>query len=76
LSKHRKVDSHLVQPADGQSVRGRTQWDAMTEVTKHGKWNATRMALLIFVRYMPRSAVGAVMMELAKQLIETLGHHH
>lgn len=48
----------------------------MTEVTKHGKWNATRMALLIFVRYMPRSAVGAVMMELAKQLIETLGHHH
>jgi len=48
----------------------------MAEVTSHGKWNATRMALLIFVRYTPRSAVGAVLVEAAMRLIETLGHHH
>ena len=48
----------------------------MTEVTNHGKWNATRMALLIFVRYAPRSAVGAALVEAAMRLIEALGHHH
>jgi hypothetical protein len=63
-------------PADARAVRGRTQWDAMAEVTSHGKWNASRMALLIFVRYGPRSAVGAGLVEVAIRLVETLGHLH
>jgi len=70
------VPAKIKHPVDAQAIRGRTQWDAMAEVTSHGKWNATRMALLIFVRYTPRSAVGAVLVEAAMRLIETLGHHH
>jgi len=46
------------------------------EVTKHGEWNAARMALLIFVRYAPRSAAGAALAWAAVRLIETLAHHH
>jgi hypothetical protein len=64
-------------PADGQQgIRSRTQWDAMTEVTNSGNWNATRMALLILARYGPRSAVGAALVEAAIRLIEALGHLH
>jgi hypothetical protein len=48
----------------------------MAEVTNHGKWNATRMALLIFVRYAPRSVAGTALIEAAMRLIEMLGHHH
>lgn len=62
-------------PTEAQAVRGRTQWDAMTEVTNQGKWNATRMALLIFVRHTPRSAAGVVLAEAALRLIEAFGHH-
>lgn len=57
-------------------VQGRNQWDAMTEVTSHGKWNATRLALLIFVRYAPRSAAGAALTDAALRLAELLAHHH
>lgn len=63
-------------PADAQQPRGRTQWDAMAEVTNDGKWRATKMALLIFVRYAPRSALGAVLVEAAMRLIEAVSHHH
>ena len=64
------------EPPKAETVRGRTQWDAMAEVTNHGKWNATRMALLVFVRYAPRSALGAALVEVVMRLIEILGHHH
>jgi hypothetical protein len=66
----------LKRPADVRAVQGRTQWDAMTEVTKQGEWNASRMALLILARYGPRSAVGAVLAEAAMRLIEILGYLH
>lgn len=48
----------------------------MAEVTNDGKWRATKMALLIFVRYAPRSALGAVLVEAAMRLIEAVSHHH
>jgi hypothetical protein len=48
----------------------------MAEVTNDGEWNATRMALLIFVRYAPRSAAGAAVADAALRLVEILAHHH
>jgi hypothetical protein len=48
----------------------------MTEVTSDGKWNASRMALLIFARYAPRSAAGVALADAALRLVETLVHHH
>jgi hypothetical protein len=62
--------------AASETVQGRTQWDAMTEATRHGKWNATRLALLIFVRYAPRSAAGAVLVDAALRLVELLARNH
>lgn len=80
VSRRRKVRHAAAvdneQHAGSREMRGRTQWDAMAEVTNHGKWNATRMALLIFVRYAPQSALGAALMEVAMRLLETIGHHH
>jgi hypothetical protein len=69
MSEHRS-------PSSASRNGGRTQWDAMTEVTSHGKWNATRMALLIFVRYAPRSAAGTALVEAAMRLVEIVSHHH
>lgn len=74
--QRRRHTATVNHPAGGQATQGRTQWDAMTEVSNRGGWNATRMALLIFVRYAPRSAVGAALMEAAMRMIETLSHHH
>jgi hypothetical protein len=55
---------------------GRTQWDAMTEVTGEGRFRATRLALLIFVRYWPRTGAGAGGLVLAYKLIEVLSRGH
>jgi hypothetical protein len=77
MSERRSSASALrKRSADAKFVRGRTQWDAMTEVTSNGNWNATRMALLIFVRYAPRSAVGAALTDAALRLAELFAHHH
>lgn len=55
---------------------GRTQWDAMAEATSEGKFRATRLALLMSVRYWPRTGAGALIMTLAYKLIEVLSHRH
>ena len=48
----------------------------MAEVTSEGRFRATRMALLIFVRYWPRTGAGAGGVVLAYKLIEVLSHSH
>ncbi|MGH3273422.1 MAG: hypothetical protein ACRDNZ_03745 [Streptosporangiaceae bacterium] len=58
------------------SEYGRTQWDAMSEATGQGRFRATRLALLIFVRYWPRTSAGAGGLVLAYKLIEVLSHGH
>jgi len=55
---------------------GRTQWDAMAEVTSNGKFRSTRLAFLILIRYGPRTSAGAGVLALAYKLIEILGQHH
>jgi hypothetical protein len=56
--------------------RGRTQWDAMAEATSQGRFRATRLALLIFVRYWPSTGAGALTVAMAYKLIaEVLSHH-
>jgi hypothetical protein len=77
MSEHRpSASTRRKRPGNATSARGRTQWDAMTEVTSTGKWNATRMALLIFVRYAPRSAAGAALADATLRLAALLVHHH
>lgn len=64
-------------PDDESPGHGRTQWDAMTEATSGGRFRATKLALLIFVRYSPRTSAGALTVTLAyKVIVEVLGHHH
>lgn len=48
----------------------------MAEVTSVGKFRAMRLALLIFVRYWPRTAVGGGTLFVGYKLIEMLGHGH
>jgi hypothetical protein len=52
---------------------GRTQWDAMTEAISGGSFRATKLALLIFVRYGICTAAGLV---LVYKIIEMIGQHH
>lgn len=56
---------------------GRSQWDAMTEAISEGRFRGTRLALLILVRYGPRTGAGALITTLAYKLtVAVLGHHH
>lgn len=60
-------------PVDEYRGHGRTQWDAMTEAISKDRFRATRLALLMSVRYGPPNAA---LVTLAYKLIEMLGHHH
>jgi hypothetical protein len=60
-------------PGDERACHGRTQWDAMTEATSAGRFRATRLALLISVRYGLRS--GAAAWAICR-LIEVLARGH
>jgi len=51
---------------------GRTQWDAMTEAIRGGRFRAAKLALLIFVRYGICTAAG---LALAYKILETIGQH-
>jgi len=48
----------LSKSSEEHACHSRTQWDAMTEATSAGKFRATRLALLISVRYGPRTGAG------------------
>jgi hypothetical protein len=51
---------------------GRTQWDAMIEAIGVGRLRASKLALLIFIRYGLSSGVA---LTLAYELIAEIGHH-
>lgn len=51
---------------------GRTQLDAMAEAIAGGKFRATKLALLMLVRYWPQAGLGALAVTL---LCKMLGHH-
>lgn len=51
---------------------GRTQWDAMTEAIRGGRFRAAKLALLIFVRYGIGTAAG---LTVVYKLIEMIGQH-
>lgn len=60
-------------PAAGEyRGHGRTQWDAMTEAVSGGRYQATKLALLMFVRYGPWTGAG---LALAYTLIAVVGQH-
>jgi hypothetical protein len=55
---------------------GRTQWDAMTEAAGTGPWRAAKLAVLIAVRYWPRSWLAAGAVWVACHALEILVRHH
>jgi hypothetical protein len=55
---------------------GRTQWDVMAEAISEGQSQTAKLALLIFVRYWPRTGIGGGTLFVIYKLIETLGHGH